>query len=93
MCYIESYISVFLRCVLSQIIEKLNIKKYVHNGTKAYPNMPLDIEERKKVRRRERRREGEKERRMEGQKIQTEAYDIDGRRLECVFLWSIVYLV
>ena len=55
--------------------------------------MPLDIEERKKVRRRERRREGDKERRMEGWRIQTEAYDVDSRRPEWVFLWSIVYLV
>lgn len=46
------YRGVFLRCVLSQIIEKLNIKNYVQNGTKANPNRPLDIEEVKKARRR-----------------------------------------
>lgn len=38
-------------------------------------------------------KEGKKERRMERQRIQAEAYAIDGGRPEWIFLWSIVYLV
>lgn len=84
LCYIETYIPLFLRCFLSQLIEKLNVTKHVHNRTKANPVTPLDIEERKC--------KGEKEGNKDGV-TQTEVYIVDDRRPEWEFLWSIVFLV